>query len=72
MYFLRLEHVNSVKCLLEKKLLSFPLKPIIANGPFQQWGLEFIGEIHPPSSGKHRWILTTTDYLQNGLRPSLP
>jgi len=27
------------------------LKPISVNGPFQQWGLDFIGEIHPPSSG---------------------
>jgi transposase InsO family protein len=25
--------------------------------------LDFIGEIHPPSSGQHRWILTTTDYF---------
>jgi transposase InsO family protein len=44
-------------------LLSLPLKHIIANGPFQQWGLDFIGEIHPPSSGKHKWILTATDYF---------
>jgi hypothetical protein len=40
-----------------------PLKPIIAHGPFQQWGLDFIGEISPTSSGKHRWILTATDYF---------
>jgi len=25
--------------------------------------LDFIGEIHPPSRGKHRWILTTTHYF---------
>jgi transposase InsO family protein len=25
--------------------------------------LDFIGEIQPPSSGQHRWILTTTDYF---------
>jgi hypothetical protein len=31
--------------------------------PFQQWALDFIGEIHPPSSGQHRWILTATDYF---------
>eukprot|EP00253_Pinus_taeda_P028369 PITA_28369 len=29
----------------------------------QQWGLDFIGEIHPASSGQHRWILTVTDYF---------
>eukprot|EP00253_Pinus_taeda_P028990 PITA_28990 len=33
------------------------------SGPFQQRGLDFIGEIHPSSSGQHRWILTATDYF---------
>jgi hypothetical protein len=28
-----------------------------------KWGLDFIGEIHPASSGQHRWILTSTDYF---------
>ena len=28
-----------------------------------QWGLDFIGEIHPASSGQHKWILTATDYF---------
>jgi hypothetical protein len=45
------------------QLKSFPLKPVVASGPFQQWGLDFIGEIHPASSGQHRWILTATDYF---------
>ena len=36
---------------------------MVASGPFQQWGLDFIGEIHPASSGQHRWILTTIDYF---------
>jgi hypothetical protein len=47
----------------KKKLLSLPLKPINENHPFQQWGLDFIGEINPPSSGQHGWILTTIDYF---------
>jgi hypothetical protein len=47
----------------KQKLMSLPLKPIITHGPFQQWGLDFIGEINPSSSGQHRWILTTTDYF---------
>ena len=42
---------------------SLPLKPIHASGPFQQWGLNFIGEINPHSSGEHRWILVATDYF---------
>jgi hypothetical protein len=44
-------------------LKSLPLKPIVITGPFQQWGLDFIGEIHLPSSGQHRWILVATDYF---------
>jgi hypothetical protein len=47
----------------KKQLKSLPLKPIVVTGPFQQWGLDFIGEIHPPSSGQHRWILVATDYF---------
>ena len=31
--------------------------------PFQQWGLDFIDEIHPPTLGQHKWILTGTDYF---------
>eukprot|EP00253_Pinus_taeda_P029274 PITA_29274 len=45
------------------KLLPLPLKPISTEKPFQQWGLDFIGEIHPSSSSQHKWILTTTDYF---------
>jgi hypothetical protein len=47
----------------KQKLKSLPLKPVKISAPFQQWALDFIGEIHPPSSGQHRWILTATDYF---------
>eukprot|EP00253_Pinus_taeda_P032149 PITA_32149 len=47
----------------KKKLLPLPLKPISTEKPFQQWGLDFIGEIHPSTSGQHKWILTATDYF---------
>jgi transposase InsO family protein len=40
-----------------------PLKPSFVEAPFHQWGLDFIEEIHPPSSGHHRWILTAMDYF---------
>jgi hypothetical protein len=46
-----------------QQLKSLPLKPIHVNGPFQQWGLDFIGEINPHSSGQHKWILVATDYF---------
>ena len=29
---------------------------------FKQWGIDFIGEIHPNFSNQHQWILTATDY----------
>lgn len=65
------EFVWNVRCLQERKsYCSLPLKPISIDGPFQQWGLDFIGEIHPHSSGQHiqqgmQWLLIT---LLNGLR----
>ena len=43
--------------------LSLPLNPISTEAPFQQWELDFIGEIHPPSPGQHKWILIVTDYF---------
>ena len=47
----------------KRKLLHLPLQPVTVEAPFQQWGLDFIGEIHPTSSAQHKWILTTTDYF---------
>ena len=44
-------------------MVSLPLNPISVEAPFQQWGLDFIGEINPNSSGKHKWIMTATDYF---------
>ena len=45
------------------KLLPFPLNLISMEEPFQQWGLYFIGEINPNSSGQHKWICNTTNYF---------
>jgi hypothetical protein len=45
------------KCLKfagKQQLKSFPLKPVAVFGPFQQWVLDFYGEIHPASSGQHK------------------
>ena len=47
----------------KQQFKSLPLRPIILNGPFQQWGLDFIGEINPSSSGQHKWTLVATDYF---------
>ena len=40
-----------------------PLKPMIITEPFEQWGLDIIGEIKPNSSLQHKYILTATDYF---------
>jgi hypothetical protein len=47
----------------KQKLLSVPLKTINSSSLFQQWGLEFIGEINPCSNGQDKWILTDNDYF---------
>lgn len=41
--------------------LSFIL--VFVEEPFRLWGLYFIGEIHPLSSGKHKWILIAAIYF---------
>ncbi|KAH9316565.1 hypothetical protein KI387_025192, partial [Taxus chinensis] len=45
------------------KLASLPLKPVVIEEPFQQWGLDFIGTLNPASSASHTHVLTTTDYF---------
>lgn len=47
----------------KRKLFPLHLKPILVENPFQQWGLDFIGEIHLSSSTQHKWIITTTNYF---------
>jgi hypothetical protein len=50
----------------KRKLLPLPLKPISVEEPFQQWGLDIIGEIHPASSRHHKWILTDILFYKMG------
>ena len=47
----------------KKNLHALPLILVKAEAPFQQWGLDFIEEIHLQSSAQHKWILTATDYF---------
>jgi hypothetical protein len=47
----------------KQNLPVLPLVPIKTEAPFQQWGLDFIGEINLHSNAQHKWILTTTDYF---------
>jgi hypothetical protein len=39
------------------------LHPIIKPWPFRCWGLDFIGQIHSPSSKGHRFVLVATNYF---------
>ena len=57
---------NCEKCKLfmgKPQLVALPLKPVIIEEPFQQWGLDFIGPINPNSSAGHSHILTATDHF---------
>jgi hypothetical protein len=47
----------------KQKLPALPLDPVIVEAPFQQWGLDFIGQLSQASSGGHSWILVATDYF---------
>eukprot|EP00253_Pinus_taeda_P033320 PITA_33320 len=42
---------------------AFPLQPVNIEQPFEQWGLDIIGEITPNSSKQHKYILTAADYF---------
>ena len=36
---------------------------IIKPWPFRGWGIDLIGQIYPPSSKNHKFILVATDYF---------
>jgi hypothetical protein len=46
-----------------KHLPSLPLKLVIVEEPFQQWGLDFNGEFKEEYSNGYQWIFTATDYF---------
>lgn len=41
---------------------TMPLQPLLEVHPFAKWGLDFIILVNPPSSTRHTFVLTTTDY----------
>jgi transposase InsO family protein len=47
----------------KQKLVVLPLKPVVVEAPFQQWGLDFIGQFKDNSSNGFSFVLTTTDYF---------
>ena len=42
---------------------AFPLQLVSVERPFQQWGIDIVGPINPPSSKQHKYIITATDYF---------
>jgi hypothetical protein len=62
-------HALCRKCIICQKASgrlqkpAFPLQPVTVDSPFQQWGLDIIGPINPPSSQQHKYIVTATDYF---------
>ena len=42
---------------------AFPLQPVTIKNPFEQWGLDVVGEINLNSLKLHKYILTATDYF---------
>ena len=45
------------------KKAVLPLQPVIIEVPFQQWGLDIVGPITPPSSQQYKYILIATNYF---------
>lgn len=43
--------------------INLPLKPVNVKTSFQQWGIDFIGEIACKSSGVHSWVLAAINYF---------
>ena len=39
------------------------MNPILKPSPFRGWGIDLIGQIHPPSSKGHKFVLLATDYF---------
>ncbi|XP_059073727.1 uncharacterized protein LOC131874393 [Cryptomeria japonica] len=54
------------KCKLfigKPQLAVLPLRPVIIEAPFKQWGLDFVGPLNLVSSAGHTHILTVMDYF---------
>ena len=54
------------RCVGRQAKAAGPLKPVIISEPFEQWGIDIIGEINPNSSLQHTYILTAIDYFTDG------
>jgi hypothetical protein len=46
-----------------EKRAAIPLQLVTISIPFEQWGIDIIGEITPNYLKQHKYILTATDYF---------
>jgi hypothetical protein len=46
-----------------QRVLASALNLIIKPWPFRGWGIDLIGQINPPSSKGHKFVLLATDYF---------
>ena len=46
-----------------QRALASTMNPIIKPWPFSGWGIDLIGQIYPPSSKNHKFILVATYYF---------
>jgi hypothetical protein len=46
-----------------QRVPALALNPIIKPWPFRGWGTDLIGQINPPSSKGHKFVLLETDYF---------
>ena len=54
-------------CLLftgKPKLPKMPLQPVIVEGPFQQWGLDFMSESKYNLSNDQKWMTCTNFFTK--------
>ena len=62
-------HAHAWKCQIcrvnasRERRSAFPLHPVTIENPFEQWGLDVVGEINLNSLKLHKYILTATDYF---------
>ena len=59
----RIEAMKKVEAPTCKKDLQKFLDKVNFLWPFQDWELDFIGQINPPSLKGHRFVLVATDYF---------
>jgi hypothetical protein len=71
-------HAHACKCKIfqvnagRERRPTFPLHPVTIQSPFEQWGLDAVGEINLNSSKLHKYILTATNYFSKWIEAIPP